>query len=176
MTYDHEAWKAKMKRHEDIQAKLELTSEEGSEFGEAARATLGFIETYGEYIVGEELMEQIYTACEESCDEYFLQVADEAASEKQWGHAGHSTAELISINEELAKLGLPEVWPEDWPAKPTAEELEAGGMCADHPHQGDYSPPRNGCDRCIRLYVAADDKRKLEAAEREAKRAEKAKA
>lgn len=168
-----DAWEVKRKKQENIETKLEIASGEGSEFGDAARNTLQFLQGYGEYIVGEDVIAKCYEAAEESCDEYFLQVADEAWSEKNYGHAGYRTAELISINEELASAGLPEVWPEDWPAKPSPEELEAGGMCADHPHQGDYSAPRNGCDRCIRLYVAAEDKRKLEAEAREAKRAER---
>lgn len=163
MVWDAEAHAAKQKRKEDIIAKLKVTSMEGSEIGEGARALIEFLQNSNmDLMLPDDLIARMWDEAEKCCEDHFQWTLNEAASEVAYGHAGDFFMELTHMNEALAKAGLPEHWPEGY-TKPTEAELEALGRCVDHPWESyEYTAPRTGCDRCVRLYVKRQDEKIVE--------------
>lgn len=151
-------WAAIQKRHDDILKKLEIASDEGSELGEGCHAIRELLDNSSAALcLSDKIIEDLWDDAERTCDAYFQQIVDEANDQLSHGVAYDEVMELIGINEQFAKAGLPELWPEGF-TKPSNEELEALGRCSDHPWETyRYRIPTNGCDRCIRLYVKEQD-------------------
>lgn len=148
-------------REKRVRAKLEIMSDlEGSELGDGAGAALEILDGSSlSYILDEATIEAIWKDAEASCDAYFEQVAEEALREQQNGWAPDSVLELGNINDALGKAGCKEIWPDGF-EMPSEEDLEKQGKCKKHPWQTYFSTPRNGCETCVRIYVAKQDAKK----------------